>query len=469
MTRSGLGATLAAVLLAALPCGAQEARPVGSPFQGGVPAGERSDRPITLTLVNAVERGLAHNLGVLAQEQDVRAAEGARWRALSAVLPDVSASLEAARQKINLAAFGFTAPGIPQVVGPFNVYDARVRLSQSIVDLSAASSLSAGTHALDAARATYADTRGLVVAAVANVYLVAVADYSRVEAAIAAEKTAETVHRLAVDQNAAGLVPKLDALRADVELRAARQRRIVARNDLDKDKLALARAIGLPLGQVFTLGDDVPFSPAPSLVVETAAARAYASRDDYKAAQARLAAAEADARAARLSRLPTLTVDADYGVIGNTMATSLPTFAVAANVHVPIFEGGRARARTLEALAELGRRRNEAADLRARIYYDVESASLDLAAAAEQVSVAREAVSVAGQALEQAEDRFKAGVAGNLEVVQAQQALTTARESYISSVYAHNVAKVAVARALGAGEHEFLQLLEGPTSWPTAH
>jgi outer membrane protein TolC len=444
-------------------------RPGPGTLAGGVPSGERTDAPLALALVDAVERGLKNNLGMLISAEDVRTADGTRWRALSAVLPDVSASLSAAREKINLAAFGFTGPGIPQLVGPFNVYDARVRLSQSVIDLSAARSLAAGNHALDAAKADYQDARGLVVAAIANMYLVAVADQSRVEAAEAAEKTARTVHQLAVDQNEAGIVPKLDALRADVELRSASQRLIVTRNELDKDKLALARAIGLPLGQTFTLADSVPFAPAPNVDVQAATGLAFEARDDLKAARARLAEAEAAARAAAYAHLPSLTVDADYGVIGNTMADSLGTFAVSANVHVPLFDGGRTRARTIDANAELARRRAEMSDLRARVYYDIEAAALDLNAASDQVTVAREAVTVADQALGQAQDRFKAGVAGNLEVVQAQQALTAARENYISSLYAHNVAKVAMARALGSGESEFLQLLEGTTPWPTAH
>jgi outer membrane protein TolC len=160
------------------------------------------------------------------------------------------------------------------------------------------------------------------------------------------------------------------------------------------------------------------------------------------------------------------TVDADYGTIGNTFDSMLPTFTVGANVHVPIFSAGRTKARTIEANAELRSRRAEAEELRARIYYDVQASALDLAAASAQVGVARDAVDVAGQALEQAEDRFKAGVANNLEVVQAQQALTTSRENYIASLYADSVAKAALAHAMGVGEKEFLQLLEGTMSWP---
>ena len=145
----------------------------------------------------------------------------------------------------------------------------------------------------------------------------------------------------------------------------------------------------------------------------------------------------------------------------------LPTFTVGANVHVPIFSAGRTKARTIEANAESRSRRAEAEELRGRIYYDVQASALDrLAAASAQVGVARDAVSVAEQALDQAEDRFKAGVANNLEVVQAQQALTTSRENYIAKLYADSVAKAALAHALGVGEKDILQLLEGTIPWP---
>jgi outer membrane protein TolC len=457
-----------ALSIGSVPCAfAQAQMGVEGPLAGGVPTGTATSEPISLKLTDAVQRGLDHNLAALLDEQRVHQAEGQRWRALSDVLPNVSGNLEAAREKINLAAFGFTAPGIPQLVGPFNLYDARLRMSQSLIDLSAVNEARAGARRLEAEKSTYADTRSLVVAAVTNLYLVAVADRSRVDAAEAEVKTAETAHRLAVDQNEAGVVPKLDALRAEVELRGARQRLIVVKNDLDKGMLALARAIGLPLGQTFTLADAVPFVATPPVDVAAAAKLAYTGRDDYKAAQSRVAAAEASRTAARQANLPSVTFDADYGAIGNTTQSMLATFTAAANVHVPIFDAGKTKARSIEADAELKMRQSEAADLRARIYYEVQTATLDMAAASDQVAVAKDAVTVAEQALAQAEDRFRAGVANNLEVVQAQQALTGARENFIASLYSHNVAKAALARALGLSEHEFLQILEGTISWPT--
>ena len=276
------------------------------PLPPAASTGTAPSRP--LTLPDAVRQGLDHNPRAGGRQRVPVGQHG-----VVRPLPNVSGNLQAAREKINLAAFGFTAPGIPQLVGPFSLYDARVRLSQSLVDLSAINEARAGAQTLEAHKAGYADTRSLVVAAITNLYLVAVADKSRVDAALAEEKTAETVHRLAVDQNEAGVVPKLDALRSDVELRTARQHLIVVKNDLDKDMLALARAIGLPLGQAFTLADEVPFVAAPPVDVALAAKLAYAGRDDYKAAQARVAAAEAERDGGTAGAPASLTFDADYG------------------------------------------------------------------------------------------------------------------------------------------------------------
>src|SRR5262249_20323826 len=149
-----------ALSIGSVPCAFAQARiGVEGPLAGGVPSGTATSEPISLKLTDAVQRGLDHNLATLLEEQRVHQAEGQRWRALSDVLPNVSGNLEAAREKINLAAFGFTAPGIPQLVGPFSLYDARVRMSQSLIDLSAINEARAGARSLDAQKSSYADTR----------------------------------------------------------------------------------------------------------------------------------------------------------------------------------------------------------------------------------------------------------------------------------------------------------------------
>jgi outer membrane protein TolC len=264
-----------------------------------------------------------------------------------------------------------------------------------------------------------------------------------------------------VDFKQAGVVPAIDELRAQVELRSQQQRLIFSRNELEKQKLRLARAIGLADGQLFRLTDTVPFASAPTLTVDAAMARAYSSRMDYQSAAARLRVAELRRQAAEAGRLPSLAFDGNYGTIGPSLANSHGTFAAAVSLNIPVFQGGRVRGEVLQADAALEQQRARLEDLRGGIAFEVRTAFLDMTAAGDQVGVAGSAVDLAHQQLTQAQDRFAAGVTSNLEVVQAQEAVATANENYISSLYAHNAAKASLARAIGGAEQLIPAFLQG--------
>ncbi|MGE3490127.1 MAG: TolC family protein [Vicinamibacterales bacterium] len=470
----GLGLVIA---LSAAPLSAQEglraasggpapSGPTRSPFLGSVPATDIAGPPLALSLSEALRRGLERNLGVLLEEQRVRTAEGARWRQLGGLLPDISGRIYEQREKVNLAALGFSGfPGVPQVIGPFNVFDARLSVSQPVIDTSAVFEAKAGAAGLRAERYGYQDARDLVMLVVSNLYLQAVAAESRIDAARSQLDTAESLYQLAVDQNRAGVVPRIEVLRADVERKAASQRRIVADNEGARARSALAQAIGLPFQQQFSIADPMPYSPAAAVDVDLAMSAAYLRRADFLQAQARVAAASAALSAARADRLPRLTFDGNYGWIGTDPSTALSTFSVAANVRVPIFSAATTKARTIESDAELRRRQTELEDLRGRISYEIQTSLRDLNAAAELVAVAQSAVDLAAEALTQARDRFAAGVATNVEVIQAQEATVAAREGRIASLYSHNVAKAGLARAIGVGERDFSGFMGGQATW----
>jgi outer membrane protein TolC len=457
-----VGGVLATVLALAAPVLAQGEMQIGAstnPFMGSAPRAAATTETIPLSVKDAVERALQHNLGLLLQEEAVKSAHGARWRALAGLLPDLSAGATSSRQVINLDAYGF--PGEPSIIGPFNVFDARVYASQPLLDL----------HALNDARAASANERAevlgvrtardLVTLVAVNLYLEAVAGASRIEAAHAQQETAQTLFQQASDMKAAGVVAGIDVLRAQVQVQNGRQRTIRAENDFEKVKLQLARAIGLPPGQPFTLTDRIPYAPLAEVTLEAALKTAFESRADYLAARERVAAAESAQRAASAEHLPTLRLDADYGAIGQTPSDAHSTFRVAAMVRVPIFDAGRTAAHRLESGAELQRRRAELEDFRGRVEYDVRTALLDIGAARQQLEAAQANVTLAGQELEQARDRFAAGVAGNLEVAQAQEAVAAASESYIAALYAHNLAKASLARAVGTTEQSVMTFLGG--------
>jgi outer membrane protein TolC/AcrR family transcriptional regulator len=461
-TNSVVAIALGAVLGFAAPALAQGDMQIGAstnPFMGSAPRGTATTETIPLSVKDAVERALQHNLGLLLQEEAVKTAHGARWRALAGLLPDLSAGTTSSRQVINLDAYGF--PGEPSIIGPFNVFDARVYASQPLIDLRALNDTRAASANVRAESLGVRTARDLVTLVAVNLYLESVAANSRIEAAHAQQDTAATLFQQASDMKQAGVVAGIDVLRAQVQLQNQRQRTIRAENDFEKSKLQLARAIGLPPGQPFTLTDRIPYAPLTDVTLEGALKTAFESRADYLAARERVAAAEASRRGATADHLPTLRLDADYGAIGQTPSDAHATFRVAAMVRVPIFDAGRTTAHRLESDAQLQRRKAELEDFRGRVEYDVRAALLDLGAARQQLEAAQANVTLAGQELEQARDRFAAGVTGNLEVAQAQEAVAAASESYIAALYAHNLAKASLARAVGTAEQSVMTFLGG--------
>jgi outer membrane protein TolC len=466
LVRSAL--TLAAIAACAAPASAQLAAPPprtgGLPdsglFSGAVPSGEKSPQALTLSLADAIARGLEHNLGVITRQEGIEQARSDRWRAMSGVLPNVSGRLGAEREVINLAALGFTGfPGIPAIIGPFNVFDARVAVSQPIVDAQGWQHLREANHDLEAARHTYRNSRDLVVVAVTNLYLQALATDSRVAAVRAQVETADALARLADDRRKSGLVPAIDSVRAEVQRQTERQRLVNAQNAAAKQKLALARAIGLPLGQDVTLTDSMPFKRADVPALDEAVKEAYANREDLRGQEEELDAARAASKAATAAHLPSLHFDANWGAIGDKVSTAVPTYTIAANVRVPLFGAGSEKARSIEAAATLRRRTAELEETRARVYYEVQAALLDVGAAQQQVDLAARTVELADQQLIQARDRFEAGVADTIEVVQAQEAAASAHDSRVASLYGFNAARASLASALGLAEEQMSRFL----------
>jgi outer membrane protein TolC len=433
-----------------------------SPFLGGVPTGTVSPTPVPLAVMDAIARALEHNLGLLNAEENVGRAQGARWMALADLLPNVNGHVTETRQRVNLAAFGFPLPeGIPSLVGPFNVFDARVNVSQPVFDIKALNASRAEGHNLAAARFTVKGARDLVVLVTANLYLQSLAASARVDSAQAQLQTAQVVFDQATRLKENGIVAGIEVLRAEVQLGSERQRLTAARNEFEKSKLQLARVVGLPAGQAFTLSDELPFVPFPDMTVEQAIERAYAARPDYLAAQERVKAAEADRQSAVGEWLPSVRVNADYGKLGLTPSDAETTYSVTGILSIPIFNGGKTRGRILQADAELRTRRSELEDLKSGIDFDVRSAFFDLNASREQLEVATRSRELASQQLTQARDRFAAGVASNIEVVQAQEAVAASSEQYIGALYSFNVAKALLARDLGVAEEMARQVLGG--------
>jgi outer membrane protein TolC len=431
-----------------------------SPYSGSVPQGTAKPEAVSLTFQEAIDLALKNNLGVLLQSYNTIAARGQKWKELSELLPNVTARISENVAQENLAAQGLRFPGFSTIVGPFGYSDARVYLSQSILNLKALNRQRGAAEDERAAQFSYKDARELVVLATGNAYLQALSGAARLETAEAQLQTAQALFGKATDQQNAGLSPAIDTLRAQVEFQNRQQQLIVARNDFAKQKLALVRAIGLPVGQEIALISKAPYDAMATVGIEQSLQRAYASRSDYLAAAQQVRAAEHYRKGATAEYFPTIDMTADYGDLGVNFGNSHGTFTVAGRLNIPIFQGGKVHADVLQSEATLRQARAQLENLRGQIEYEVRTALLDIEAADQQVQVARSSVDLAEQTLTQARDRFSAGVTDNLEVVQAQQTVAAAHESYISSLYAHNIAKLELVRAMGYAEQGVREYLK---------
>ncbi len=440
---------------------------VEGPYAGSV-AGTQKPFSGKLSLREAAARGLEYNLGTVGLTQAMRQARGQARVARSSLLPNLSGALRESVQQTNLVALGLRfnipVPGvsIPTIVGPFNYFDLRATLTQTVADLTALNNYRSAQELVKANEAAMRDARDLVVLAVGGVYLQVIAAQARVHSAQAQIDTAQALFKQTQDRRSVGLSPQIDVNRSQVQLQTERQRLMSLQNDLAKQKINLARIVGLPPVDNYEITDDIPYSPPPDLTLEQGLKQAFEDRADLRSAEAQVRAAERARGAARSARLPSLAFSADYGAIGINPSESHGTFTVVGTLRIPIWEGGRTEGEIQEADAAVGQRRAELDDLKGRIEADVRDAFLDIQTAANQMDVSRNNQTVARETLTLTRQRFEAGITDALEVTQAQESVAAADLDYITSLFAHNLAKVSLARALGHAEERLGQFLQVP-------
>jgi outer membrane protein TolC len=442
--------------------GGTSARAQNIAVTGSVPSGPASDQVLRLTLRDTVNMALRYNLGAIESGQNAQIARGQRLLALSNLLPQVSAGASENVQQVNLATFGFNKfniTGIPNVVGPFSYSSVDGSVSQTLFSFEAIQRFRSARTAEQAAQLSYQDILDVVTLTVGNAYLQIIEADSRIKAQEAQVQNARALYDRAVDQVQAGTAPRIEATRTAVQLHTEEYNLSIARNNFQVAKLALGRAIGLPLGQQFELADALPYSDISPLSVDEALQIAYKSRSDFRSALTSQKAAAQTLSATKGERYPVVAVNGDYGDIGPTFGHSHGDFTFQAGIRVPLFTGGRIKGDITQAEAELRQRKAEAENVRGQIDYDVRTAFLNLNAAKEQVVVAKQNVELANESLARSKDRFTSGVTDSVEVVQAEQALASANDQCITSLYNHNFSKLSLARALGVARTNYEQYL----------
>ncbi|MGD0890110.1 MAG: TolC family protein [Terracidiphilus sp.] len=426
--------------------------PTASSFQGSVTTAEATGQTIDLSLDEAIQRGLRANLGVILSGTQTASARGERLSELQSLLPSVDGSGKESVQQVDLPAEGLRITGFPTIIGPFSYTDVRATLNWSLVDVQSLRNYLAARHNFAAAQLSAEDARDMVVLTVGNAYLLVVADETEVASVDAQVKTSKVSLDQAVANHQAGTAPLLDELRAKVDYQSLLQQLIAAKNSLEKDRLALARTIGLPLAQSFNLIDRVPYAEFDQLDVDATIRQAHANRKDLAAMVEQVKAYEQLRKGATADRLPTLKFNGDYGDIGTTLSHSHGTGDATGTVSVPLFKEFEFRGEAQIAQSELDTEKAKLSDKNAQVDADVRDALLDIASSQKQVEVAKSNVELANEALSEAQQRYANGVSDNLAVSQAQQSVAQANDQYVSSLYRHNVAKLSLARALGAGQ-----------------
>ncbi len=441
--------------------GSNGATPDQNSFKGSLISGTNTGTVLPLSLDEAIQRGLKQNLGVILESSSAQAANGARLEQLQQLLPTVTGQIAYTVQQVDLAAYGLKIPGFNPIIGPFQTEDFRAYLTQNVVNLTALQSYIAAKHNFSAAKLTAEDARDMVVLTVGNAYLLCIADQARIVAINAALKTAKLTYDQAVASHDAGVSPRLDVLRAQVDYQSEQQRLISSTNQLAKDKIALARAIGLPLDQQYTLTDSAPYKPLDNLDPNLDFEQAVKTRKDLHAAEEQVSSAIASRKGAYDDRLPVASVSGNFGDLGESVGHSHGTYTATGQVTVPILQIVKNKGEQQVANAALAQSKAKLSDATQQVNADIRSAILDIQSAAKLVDAAKSNVDLATEALSEAQERFHAGVADNLPVSQAQTTFEQANDQYISALYQHNVAKLSLARALGVAQTNYQDYLGG--------
>lgn len=409
--------------------------------------------PLRLTLREAVRLALKQNPQVQIANLNVAQSEQDGAGAGAALLPQVGIEVYDRAQRFNLEALmGRRFPGVPQHAGPFQTFQAGAGFSMPVFDLTLWHRWQASRQGVKATEAQESSVREQMVLLVVSQYLGSLRAAANVRAAQSRVALAQTLYEQAADLQQHGVGTGLDTLRANVQLQNEKQRLIVSETQQQTALFGLVRLLNLDPHQTLELADEMSFFETPEMEGTQTLERAFSSRPEVKALDAREGVARAQKQAASGSRLPKIALGGSWGYQGLSAPTAIPSYQYQVTVDVPLFTGGRIHAERTKADLELKKAEQEREELRNLIALQVKTALAELAAARNEVDVANLGVKLAQQEVEQARDRFQAGVANNIEVISAQDALARANDNQIGALYRYKQSRADLAHALGQSE-----------------
>ncbi len=444
------------------------------PYAGSIVDGKATDEVLQLSLDDAVARGINTNYALTQARIQQRQAEAQTLESLDPLLPAIKANASTGVFQFNLVQFGFTPAVLPQFAslipvgsGGFksivrvDVTQAQATYDETLFDLNRYTRYKAAKVLAKAAYYNTQSSRGLVVLNVGNAYLQCLAYASQIENQAALLKADQVLLNQAVAEHEAGVVARIDELRAHVQYQAQQQVVIAAQNQYDKSLIALKRRIGVPIDQKIQLTDTAPFADLEAITPEEAKRQAFQSRQDYQGLQQQIHAAVLNSKAARYERLPTIDFNGNYGITGETHGLYHGTFIAMGTLSIPIFKEAQFRGDAHVADANLHQLGFQFDNLKEQIDQQLRDSLLDVQTAVELVRVARSNVELSTKEVEQANDRFVAGVSDNLPVVQAESTLAAAQTQLVNSTLQFNEAKLGLARNLGIVDTNYKAYLQG--------
>jgi outer membrane protein TolC/ABC-type transporter Mla MlaB component len=423
--------------------------------QNPLPAEAPYSGVMRLTLDQAVALALKQNTTAQIAVLSAAQSEQDQKIAMSALLPQAQLGVTEQWQRINiLAQFGGTRifPGFPAHVGPYSTFSAGPSFNGPVFDLTLFRRYQASRNAANASRAESLSTREQVILLVVSQYIGTLRSMADVQASQSRVDLAQALYNQAADLQKEGVGTGIDTLRANVELQNENQRLLEAQATRETSLFGLSRLLNLDPRQQIELGDSLSFFDTPQPEVETSIEEGLSARHEWKSLQEQMRAAENQRKAAFAERLPAVHFSGSWEQFGTEPVSVIPTYTYAGTVSVPLFTGGRIRAETVRADLDIQKLRQQQADLRNQIALDVKTALINLDSARSQVRVANLGVQLSREEVDQARDRFNAGVANNIEVIQAQDSLARANDNQIAALYRFNQARADLARSIGQME-----------------
>jgi outer membrane protein TolC len=434
-------------------------------YQGSVAQAASGNGPLSITLPEALQRGLQYNLGALGSAASVKQIRAQRLNALSQLLPNIYATLSETGAKTDLQTLGLSSAtfggsfALPTTVGPYHYYSAQANVSEQF-SLTGVHNLRSAESLSEAALLSARDARELIILAVGGSYLRVLATQALVASQVEQVRYSEASYNQAKAQFEAGTKAEIEASRSFVELQTQQQRLSSQQAQLLKDQMSLSRLVGLPLDRPLVLAETLPANVSDLPPAEQAFKEGLDHRADLQASGLQLKAAQETLRASRAEYLPSLSVNGSYGIQGVNPNKGASVFQASASLNVPIWSSGRTRSQVQQAEAAVAQRTAELDDQKGSVENDIRTAVLDLQVCAQQVTVADSNRQLALKTLKQSQDRFAAGVTTSVEVVQSQESLASAELDYVNSLFSLNVGRIKYARAIGQAEQTIPNLLK---------